>query len=166
MSEQVRFAELVADPVYKKWLLKPRADHPVAKAPWRVFVQMERGGPWAKKDHAHYADAVKFAAKMAKRNAHDLAVHHSPAPVPQLRLKRVVGKRKGVTVHRYVNWLDLHPALADRHQWCCLCRRPTIFRKFGRHHALPRNMPVNQEVTRCSICGASAELAWPQRRRS
>lgn len=161
---QVRFADLLADPTFKAWVLKPREKHPVVERPWRTFVQLEEGGKWAKKDHASYAGAVKFAAKMAKRGAWDLAVHHRPGARPNIRVKRKTRVVDGAQRYRFLDWMDLHPTLVAGHQWCGLCGRPTIFRRFSKHHAFQQH-PPNPDVRRCSICGASERCAAPPRSR-
>lgn len=166
MIEQVRFKDLLKEPVYRRWILKDRPNHPVARRPWRVFVQVERGGKWAKKDFARYRDALKFAASWVKRDAWDLAIHHAPSELPMPVLKRAVGKRKGITVWRKTLWMELPQAMeiAATHDWCGLCRRPTVFRRYRKHHAFPRGLPANPDQLRCCVCGASKEFACPRRR--
>lgn len=158
MAKQVRFKDLLADPLYKKWLMRPQPKHPLAREPWRVFVKRKKRGAWAKKDFGTYNEALRFAASWVKRGAHDLAIHHRPSPLPGLVVKRGESRLSYLELPKSIH-------LAD-HDWCALCRRPTLFAKYGKHHAFPSNFPCNPEVRRCSICGGSEELSRPRRRYS
>lgn len=130
--------------------------------PWRVYIQREADGGWAKKDLPTYREAFELF-KRYRPTIHDAAINsRSVAFAPPHRLVRIKGKyrevvRKGkkqtVQVTKLVVWKPKLPPEEGPHLWCTYCRRPTVFRYFSIHHAFGKTMPISQEHLRCSICG-------------
>lgn len=158
MTTQITMKELLADPVFRKWMTKKPS--PVAsKVRWRLYVQREEGGPWAKKDVDSYSQGYRHLATNFKR-WHDasltcLSTETLPPIVRKPAMVKIkdpqTGKIKQVKGYKRV----YHSLVRTTgHRWCGYCRRPTVFRKFSKHHALPTKL-VGQLSweTRCTICG-------------
>lgn len=150
VPEQIPLRELLKDPLYRKWLAKiPHemdAQTDQHKKPWRVWVQRERDGRWAFKDFTKYSEAYKFVAQNVK-GFWDMALHCKAHLYRHPRIKQGLKR---------VPW-----TLPEGHDWCGLCRRPTIFRSFKHHHAFGRNRDGSRwqlsNWRRCSICGIRLE---------
>jgi hypothetical protein len=158
--------ELLKDKQYKEFFLKQPQMPTIFQrnpqlTPWRVYIQRETDGPWAKKDLHTYTEAFELFRRF-KPNIHDASITcRSVAFAPPYRFVRVRGQyrevvRKGkkttVQVTKLVVWKPKLPPEEGAHKWCTYCRRPTIFRYFSKHHALG-DMSISQEHLRCSICG-------------
>lgn len=153
--EQVRFRVLIKDPIYRQYLQKrPTLDHIVSTAPWRVYVQLTQSGPWARKDFRTYPEAYRFLLKHYRQGAHDLSLGCKPRAFPLPQVKTKSGARQ-----------PLIRLIPDGHTWCGYCRRPTVFRYFKRHHALPKNYPPNPDALRCTICACRLEFLPTTRKR-
>lgn len=151
--EQIRLRTLLKeDELYRKWFLKePKIRVLHSTPPWRLFVQRDRGGRWARVDLPAYTKALG-AVKLKLPDVWDMAIHCKPQAFnpPQVKLK---GKKV---------YLPMPPG----HRWCVYCRRPTRFLYFEHH---PNMKHVNPEEKRCLICGARAlgmpefdsPLSWP-----
>jgi len=152
--EQITLRELLRDPIYRKWLAKkPKIRVVHSTPPWRLYVQKEQGGKWARVDIPGYAKA--YGAVSSKLSEYyDMALSCKPQAFrpPIVR----VGKK------RYY-----YPS-PPGHRWCGYCRRPTIFKRFTKHHAHKGRILPDYEVY-CSICGArgagqkqyKSTLTWP-----
>lgn len=124
--------------MFKAWFMKPPTLTVVHSGmPWRLFVQREEGGPWARGDIPSYAKAFG-GVKLRLSDAHDMAIHCKPQRFKPPIVK-VAGKRK-------------YNPCPDGHTWCEYCRRPTVFRYFKKHPNI--KMPINSEEKRCTICGS------------
>lgn len=164
--------ELLEDEQYKKYFLTrpPMPQAPRIAPPWRLYVQLEPGGRWAKRDAFDYKEAVVAFARLRKRGLHDASITCRPiAWDPPSRIVRVKGKfaknSKGelVQVTREVFWKPKVPADEEQHLWCPYCRRPTIFRPFATHHAFAGEykMMMDPGASRCTICGIRREGLGP-----
>lgn len=153
MTQQIRLRTLLKeDTIYKQWFMKP-AEITIfhSTPPWRIFVQKEEGGPWARGDAPTYAKAYT-AVKLRLPDVHDMTIH-SKAQRFRPPVIKVGGKR-------------VYLPMPDGHDWCELCRRPTVFRYFKKH---PSIGAVDPEQLRCTICGIRKEalkryrspLSWP-----
>lgn len=168
MQTLISIHELLEDEKYRKYFLTrptmPRA--PRISPPWRLYVQLDTGQSWRKKDFWDYAEAVKYFAQLRKRGLHDAAITCRPmAWTPPSKIVRVKGKfhknSKGemVPVTREVFWRPQMPADEEAHLWCPYCRRPTVFKAFARHHALSGEYGkmMDPGAARCTICGIRQE---------
>jgi hypothetical protein len=154
MTEQIRLRTLIGqDPLYKAWFMKPATLTSLCSTPpWRLFVQLEADGRWAKVDLPSYAKAYA-QVRLRLPDAYDMAIHCKPQEFKPPVVK--IGERR------------LYWPCPDGHEWCGLCRRPTVFRFFSRHPAM--KYPVSSEESRCSICGVrktflkrfKTTLQWP-----
>lgn len=159
--------ELLEDKAYKEFFLRrpamPRVYGEQGKLPWRVYVQREADGRWAKKDLPTYREAFEFFKKW-RDNMHDGAIASRPvAFAPPNKLVRVKGKYQVGSdgVNRQVTipviWKPKLPAEETFHEWCPYCRRPTIFKWFSSHHAFPKGEAFDTAARRCTICGIREE---------
>lgn len=157
MVDQMRLLNLLKnDPIYKGWFQKPPAPFkvfvPTQNRPWRVFVQEKANGKWVKIDTPGYAQAYT-QVKARLRDSWDLTIHSCPQAWNPPVVK--IGKK------RFYNPMPLG------HNWCSFCRRPTVFRRFKRHHNIP--CAISSEEKRCNICGIrlsslkeyTMSLDWP-----
>lgn len=173
--EQIRFVELLEYPEFKTFLTTKPDIPEVATAggrkPWRVYVQREAHGKWAKKDFASYVEAFKFMKPHIKAS-HDVALHcRSVSYMPPGKWVKVVkgGKpvwltgandkpRRDPETGKRIQMRRLKPMqMPPGHEWCMYCRRPTIFTWFSKHHSFARrDLVMKMDVERCTICGVSA----------
>lgn len=166
-------SELIKDPAYRKFLTTPPLTPPVSRdkrmcqsKPWVVYVQMESGGPWAKKEFWKYSKAFKFFKYwVITKKCYDATINNKRIAFdPPGRLARIKGKyitgRDGVRrqATKWVTWTLPAALAADQpdHFWCRYCRRPVVFKYYSRHKRLG---PVDPGVSRCCICGASERIA-------
>lgn len=134
--------ELLADPIYRPYLLKtPRL--PVgcqSSLPWRVWG-LRTDDKWAGKEFPEYREAFELVKTMIKDDRYvDVAIICKPTEF---------GPPAGFQI----------PPLMD---WCGRCRRPTVFRRTYNHHAM-RKWPViaNDDPLRCYYCAArQPEHRW------
>lgn len=167
----IPMSELVKEPGYRKFLeTMPKTpiisrDKAVQKSPpWVVYVQIESGGKWGKKEFWKYTKAFKFFRACMKQGVHDATINNKRVPTPPpSRMVRIKGKyitgsdgvRRQATTS--VEWQM--PALlrADYpdHHWCLYCRRPVLWKFYSKH---PRLGPVDPFIPRCCICGVSARI--------
>ncbi len=153
---QIRLRTLLKeDEAFKQWFMKPPTITVVhSTPPWRIFVQMEREGSWARADYRTYAEAFR-GVKSRLPEAWDMTIHCKPQGFkpPVLRYQ---GKK-------------VYAPVPEGHIWCDFCRRATIFGYYSRHRNLGL---VSSEEERCGICGTRksslprrslSPLAWPPR---
>jgi hypothetical protein len=159
--------ELLEDKAYKEFFLKappmPVVYRQLNMKPWRVYIQREADGPWAKKDLETYREAFALF-KRYRPDIHDAAItSRSVAFAPPHKLVRIKGAyvidRKGKKVQKVklVVWTPRLPPEETGHHWCTYCRRPTVFKYFSRHHAFGKDMAITQDDLRCTICGIRLE---------
>lgn len=178
----ISLPELLEDKKYREFFLKvPKTVKPAeGQLPWRVYIQREPGGSWAKKEHASYVDAFKTIRLYLKRNRlHDGAIQsRGIAYGPPERIVKITkggrplyhernGKRvlgtdgKPIQVTETRLWRPRIEASEESHTWCSYCRRPTVFRWFLNHHALKASGLqdiIDKSDRRCSICGVREEF--------
>jgi hypothetical protein len=162
--------ELLTDPRYKEFFLTvPKLEVRAGQKPWRLIIQREADGPWAKKEFEKYADAFRFLRPYLRGGKlHDGAIQsRGVAYAPPARIvkvtkggKPVMAKSPGgqlVQKTALVVWKPRVPASEEAHIWCTYCRRPTVFRWFRTHHLL-RGTDIADIIDpsdrRCTICGA------------
>lgn len=153
-DRQIPLRELLRqDRHYKAWFQKiPIIKVQAASPPWRLFIQKEQGGPWAKADLPSYPKAYE-ALRLRLPDCYDAAIHSKRQLFSPPILRQ--------------NGEKFRLPMPGGHRWCSLCRRPTIFRRFRRHPNL--GIITNPEDARCTICGMRAEgmpnfrssRAWP-----
>ena len=160
---QITLRELLRDPVYRQWFRKtPTLNNFVPSGkPWRVYVQRDLEGSWAKADFETYAKAANYIIRNIKR-FHDAALtcpshaFHPPVLVSKEPRKVIVtvqlkgGKTKKVRRFAYRRYYWRPAMELYGHQWCPYCRRPTVFAYFSRHHTHRAILPYE---LRCTICG-------------
>lgn len=152
--EQIRLKTLLAkDKFYTAWFSRvPKLTTFHTTPPWRLYVQREEKGSWARVDIEAFSKAYN-EVKRRLPDTWDMAIHCKP----QGFLPPVL-KSSGKHV-----WLPM----PDGHNWCEYCRRPTVFRFFKRHPAIKQ--VITTDELRCCICGARLEnmkkiktpLTWP-----
>lgn len=157
--------ELLEDKTYKEFFTtRPQIPqvHP-DQIPWRVYVQREANGGWAKKEFALYTAAFKFLKPYLK-TCHDAAIQSKGvAYQPPARTVRITKNGKPVMVDgkpklRRIVWQPKLPYDEVPHTWCTYCRRPTVFAWFSKHHAFPKGYELVTPYQRCVICGTSERL--------
>lgn len=130
---------LLRDPIYKKWAMKsPKLKSKGRGDPWRLYI-LKKNGRWAKKDFPTYAQAFNWMAKNLSEYA-DIVIHSKRLPFAP-----PVVKYRGKKTY----WPS-----PKGYRWCPYCRRPTIFKYFRSHHAIPHIAPWYK---RCNVCGIRAE---------
>lgn len=171
----ITLPELLKDPKYKEFFCKvPKTTVPKpGQQPWRLFIQREPGGPWAKKEYEKYADAFRrVAVDLKSGRLHDGAIQsRGIAFAPPTRVARITkggkpvyqvgsdGKRQQKTVT--VRWQPRLDRTDEPHIWCTYCRRPTVFRWFKTHHSIRGTALdglVDPSQRRCTICGVREEF--------
>ncbi len=156
MPDQISFKELLQDPLFKAWTMKPPKLNSVAigSQPWYVYVKRE--GRWGRKEFPSYAKAFNWLAmKLKADEVQDAAIHCKRQWFPP-PLLRASGKK---------TFWPMPPG----HRWCGLCRRPIVLAYFSRHHAFPKHVHPAPYELRCPICGARAAMApreYPSKLRS
>lgn len=172
---QMRMIDLMQTKAYKDFFRTKVALPPHLKRagvkPWRVYVQREANGKWARKDFDSYAEAANSLLRMLKDGVWDGTLHcRTVSFKPPGRWVNLTKKGKPV-------WLKKNgePVLRDGkkvrkqkfvpmtmppgHEWCPNCRRPTVFRWFRKHHAFVQREDAEFKVVfdpshlRCTICG-------------
>lgn len=139
MTEQIRLRALLKEPQYRAWFTKvPNITVMHLTPPWRLYVQMEAGGRWAKVDLPSYAKAYT-GVKSRLQEAHDMTIHCRPQPW-RPPIVQVDGKKSFMPC-------------PDGHNWCVYCRRPTVFGYFVKHPAMPGKIIAEYDL-RCGICAA------------
>lgn len=167
----ITLLELLDDKRYREFFLKLPVlpDLPRTAPPWRLYVQRDSSGPWARKDFETYRDAFRMLKTKYLKTAHDATIQSKgtafdpPHRVVKVTRGGVVLMAKGanpVPVTKVVLWKPLLPGDEAPHRWCPYCRRPTIFAWFSTHHAFPKHAAVqlNPGLLRCTICGVSENL--------
>lgn len=159
-AQQVRMADLLKDPVYRKWFGKVPYLPPACRGgkPWYVYIQREEDGKWARGSFETYAAAYKYVADKGRKSHNFAIVSKTKTYLPPVYRPTVIvkGREEKGAFKRY--WTN-YPA---NHNWCPYCRRPTIFREFVRHHAITPihsalGLSILDPMVRCSICGIRAE---------
>lgn len=139
MTKQVPLRQLLKAPDYRKWFgTKPQLTVVTSTQPWRLFVQREQGGRWAKADLDTYSQAYA-GVKSRLSECYDMTIH-SKAQAFRPPIVRVNGKK---------SWMPC----PDGHHWCVYCRRPTVFAYYEKHPAMPGMILATYE-RRCSVCAA------------
>lgn len=145
--DQITLRELLRDPIYKKWFQTvPKLPAEVAHTPpWRIYIQREQFGSWARLELQGYVKAYRWTAKHLKEY-HDIVIVAKRCEFKPPVVKTKEGKR--------VYW----PVPAG-HRWCTYCRRPTVFAYFSKHHLFSGKPGYNGGIAwakRCMVCGIRA----------
>jgi len=144
MPDQISFRELLQDPLFKEWTKKPPKLKPLwyKSMPWYVYVRRE--GRWARKEFDTYPKAFNWLVSRLKAGQVEDAAIHCKRQWFSPPLVKVGGKR---------TYWPMPPG----HRWCGLCRRPTVYNTFTKHHAMPAYIAPYE--LRCTICGGRQTLA-------
>lgn len=165
--------DLLKDSQYKEFICKvpklpPHLTQP-GKEPWRLMVKLKGEHHWRTKRFATYKEAFSALKKVLPRAA-DATINCGAMQFdPFTRVVRVKGKyfinAKGQKIQKtkLITWMPKMPeGEFEEHYWCPYCRRPSVFKYFTQHHALPLRrtggIPIDPAVLRCSICGASENI--------
>lgn len=163
MTQQITFAELCENPLYRKWIVQPPTkllEDPYVRK-WRVWVQKVEGGPWGYREFKSWRKATKWAIKI-RTKVWDLAINcpARPTRVPLVKTKRITSK--GLAIRE--PW-----ALPAGHLWCDYCRRPTVFKYFKSHHVCrlgSHRIPTIPYIRMCTVCGVKEDFLLRTRRGS
>lgn len=172
-STQITLPELLTDSVFRQWFHKvpkypdPRTSPPKRWHVWAEIVTPEGKTNWRLFERSSYREAHSVIAELIKKDSIlDLTLGNPTLDHPPPLVKRKDGSLTLWTPSpaRYPDIDDLDLAA---HRWCGLCRRPTLFMWFRRHHAMPANLPINAD-RRCRVCGARAVFVidWSKRFRA
>lgn len=166
--------DLLEDPVWKREVLLTPPElpsHLYHTAPWRLYV-LTRDGKWLKRDFATYREAFSMLKKHLKTCRDACIVSRAVAfapPARKVKTGRTVERNgKQVPVVKMVPWEYRFDAEDESgHRWCPYCRRPTIFKWFHTHHAFTGDMAriLDPRKLRCTICGASTDIAYYERKK-
>lgn len=166
--ELITIRELLRDPRYKEYFLKPpllpNFVTPEMK-PWKLMVMKKDETKWRAKRFGTYREAFDGFKRMLPTI--DNAAINCPAFsfMPPVRNVRVKGKtmkvgKKTVPLVRSLVWKPQITSDMESHTWCSHCRRPSIFKMITYR---PRevggfNIPQVVPAMRCIICGASERI--------
>lgn len=161
--------QLLEDKTYHNYMMTkpfttPHAADPSMTGQWAVYLQKIQGGPWKRKFFRKYKKALKFFFQVQEAGCYDSALGNRrialkpPKKVVRIKGKYVVGN-DGVKrqVTKAVTWQSRED-FEGNHLWCTYCRRPTLFKYYSKHHALPQFDRVDSSQRRCCICGATERL--------
>lgn len=145
MPDQISFKELLQDPIFRQWTMKPPKLQNVARttAPWFMYVHLD--GRWRRKEFDTYPKAFNNLIKRIREGQiTDGAIH----------CKRQWFSPPVVKGEKFKTYWPMPPD----HRWCGLCRRPIVLGYFTKHHAMP-GLPIYGYELRCTICGARSSMA-------
>lgn len=133
------------DPIFRAWMAKqPRKDTNPPHDNWRVYVQREKGGRWARKDFHTYKEAYRFVLQNINK-FHDMALS-----------SKLYAFRPPIVRNKTTNKKAFHYPEAPGSKWCPFCRRMTKFKWFSRHHNV-KSCYCGQ-FKQCEICGANVKF--------
>lgn len=153
MIEQRPLRLLLEDQIFKTWFARKPISHTNDK--WRVWVQEVEGGRWTRMSVKSWKKGFKFVDQHLD-DCWDMALGNAIweyAP-PIVRVNTGLKDAKTKKVIYKIRYRP--PEAPTDHYWCGLCRRPTAFGYFTRHHALGR-MQIMGNKLRCKICGHSLD---------
>lgn len=168
----ITMSELLEDKVFREFMLTAPKTPKVARheslAPmWWVYVQKTADSRWRRKGFKKYKKAYKFMKLALESGYHDASITNRridfdpPKRWVRIKNKFVVGS-DGVRrqAKKQVDWRPKLPPDETEHHWCRFCRRPTVFKHYSKHHALPSfGNSLSWDVRRCCICGGSERIA-------
>lgn len=163
----ITLRELLSDKRYREYFLKIPVlpELPRTGPPWRLYVQRESGGPWARREYDSYRDAFRHLKRIGFSDCHDACIQSKGTAFnPPHRVVKVTRggipllHKDGSPITKVVWWKPSIPGDEAPHRWCPYCRRPTIFAWFTKHHAFRGGAVFNPSLLRCTICGASENL--------
>jgi len=178
----IPMSELLKDPAYRRFITRlpevpTPANNKVLSPMWVVYVRLKPDSPWKRKSFRSYKKAFKFFNKARKVGVYDLAINNKriyydpPSRFVRIKGKFVIGsdgvKRQAT---KLVEWKPRLSAEDADHEWCGYCRRPVEFKYYNKHAAIKRpdslwDIPLDNSVRRCCICGASERIAIPWQHR-
>jgi hypothetical protein len=155
-----KLSSLLEDPAFRRYM-KTRPALPAnlsSGTPWAVFVRKDNGR-WLSGQFAAYEDAWSATIKYMRRaDVDDVSLvsrrrlFTPPTRTEEYRVRVRKGSATRVETRTRVVPLLRHLIIYP-FEWCVRCRRPSSFELFERHHALPRNIPVDDAALRCVFCG-------------
>lgn len=138
-KKQLTIHELLEDPHYAKWItMEPKITVKGSQAPWFIYAKRKKKGPWSRAEAPSYAKALEW-----------LQAHLDEFYDIVITSKRQAFRPFVIRVDGTRDYWPCPPGYI----WCTYCRRPTKFRYFTHHHALPRHIPVVEYEKRCEVCG-------------
>lgn len=164
--------DLLEDATYRAYIKRrPHlpAHYTPDKLPFRLMVKLKGEPQWRMRRFGTY-DEMFLAFKKLLPKLQDAALQiPGTGDTPPNRVVKIKGKfftnGKGerLQVTKLVPWQPKIPADEfEEHHWCNYCRRPTVFKRFTRHHALSARktggVPIDPSLHRCTICGASENI--------
>jgi phage pi2 protein 07 len=137
------------DPIFAAWMAKtPRKDRNPAEniKNWRVLVQKEKGGRWARAEFYTYDEAYAWVMKNLEKY-HDLVLTSKLYPFKPPIIRNKVTNKK----HFY------YPGTSTGEKWCPFCRRMSKFGWFKKHHNVKAY--TCGQTKQCHTCGAGIKFA-------
>jgi hypothetical protein len=128
--------------------------------PWAV-IALRTDGKWMMAKYARYPQAWMMTVRLVRdTNIEDVSlVSRRRLFTPPTRTEeyKVRVRARGLTAAKIETRRREVPVLAHLieypYAWCVRCRRPSSFEQFTRHHAIPRNVPIDEGAPRCVFCG-------------
>lgn len=129
---------LLSHDLYKEYFKRPPKPFMSSTPQWTV-VAISREGKYGKVSRETFPEAFQKAKELLKR--------------PDIRDVSIFCKNRIAPVPVFADEL-----MAPADDWCGRCRRPSVFRLYGKHHPALRDAPVIVEgMRRCYFCGISLE---------
>jgi hypothetical protein len=180
----ITMQELLEDKKFREFMTtKPKvpvsAQHSILSPMWVVYVRLHPNQAWKRRSFERYSEAFKFMKVCLGKSVHDLAIHNKRVAFdPPRKLVRIKGKfvtgPDGVQrqATKFIDWQPKLLGVEETHEWCMYCRRPTVFKRYSKHPAIQKDrpaslwdIPLDDSVRRCCICGCSERIAIPWQRR-
>jgi hypothetical protein len=157
-----KLAVLLEDPAFRRYMktLPALPDNLSWGTPWAV-IALRTDGKWMQGQFTTYGRAWQMTVRLVRDNdIEDVSlVSRRRLFTPPTRPEeyRVKVRAKGMTAARIETRIRQVPVLDHLieypYEWCVRCRRPSSFEQFTRHHAIPRNVPLDEAAPRCLFCG-------------
>ena len=143
MSSLITLPQLLKDEEYMTYFKRnTRVFQTAGQEPWQI-VALRQDGKWANGFRPDFVSAFKAIKKLHKTGSY---VDYS-----------IISRNRIFSTPRLLAERLCDPASGE--EWCGRCRRPTVFRSYGRsHHALRHAPVVVLGRQRCFYCGISYEF--------
>jgi hypothetical protein len=153
-----KLAVLLEDPAFRRYMktLPSLPDNLSFGKPWAV-IALKTSGKWMMGKFPTYGQAWNMTCRLVRdTEIEDVSLvsrrrlFAPPTRPEEYRVRNVKTGRIETRVRRVPVLAHLieHP-----YAWCVRCRRPSSFEQFTRHHAIPRNVPLDDGAIRCVFCG-------------